>query len=85
MEVNPCCKIVAKTIVDKLKSDNRLMVAVLHNYAGDEKEIRVYTPNGKSCGSKSITVSEFNDMFHTGITGMVSIDLDLLIRNQGGT
>lgn len=85
MVVNECCKLVAKTIVDKLKSDNRIMVAVLHNYEGDTKEIRVYTPNGKACGSKSLTISEFNDMFQTGITGIVSVDLDKLIRNQGGT
>ena len=81
MEVNDCCRTIVKTIVDKLKSENKIMVSVMRNPDGN-REIRLYTPKGIACGSKSLTIAEFDDMMQTGITGMVSVDLDKLIRSQ---
>lgn len=81
MEVNSCCKIVAKTIIDKMKSGNKIMVAIINKPDG-EREIRLYTPNGKACGSKSMTLAEFDDLTGQGITGIVEVNVDLLVRNQ---
>jgi hypothetical protein len=82
MIINECCKVVAKTIVDKMKSGNKVMVAIRHNPRDNNKEIRLYTPTGMACGSKSLTQSEYDDMFGKGITGMIEIDIDKLVRNQ---